>query len=122
MKFLRQMCLILIFSFAGELIRFLLPYPIPASIYGMALMFAALALKLVRVEQVQETGSFLTSILPVIFVAPVVYLMDCWDQIRNALVPLLAITILSTVIVFGVSGRVTQMLMKRKKKGDTTDA
>ena len=122
MKFLRQMCLILIFSFAGELIRFLLPYPIPASIYGMALMFAALALKLVRVEQVQETGSFLTSILPVIFVAPVVYLMDCWDQIRNVLVPLLAITILSTVIVFGVSGRVTQMLMKRKKKGDTTDA
>lgn len=114
MKYIRQMCLILLFSFAGELCRFLLPYPIPASIYGMVLLFGALALKLVHVEAVSETGSFLTSMLPVMFVAPVVNLMDCWDQIRDALIPLLAITLVSTVIVFGVSGRVTQMVMKKK--------
>ena len=114
MKYLHQICLILLFSFAGELCRFLLPFPIPASIYGMVLLFAALALKLVRVEAVRETGNFLTSLLPVVFVAPIVNLMDCWDQIRGALLPLLLIAVLSTVIVFGAAGFVTQKLMHRK--------
>ena len=114
MKYLRQICLILLFSFAGELCRFLLPFPIPASIYGMVLLFAALSLKLVRVEAVRETGSFLTSLLPVVFVAPIVNLMDCWDQIKDSLVPLLLIAVLSTLIVFGASGSVTQRLLGRK--------
>ena len=121
MKYLRQICLILLFSFAGELCRFLLPYPIPASIYGMMLLFAALALKLVRVDTVHETGAFLTSILPVIFVPPVVNLMDYWDHIRDDLVPLLTITVVSTVLVFAVSGWVTQLLMKNRK-GENRDA
>lgn len=79
----------------------------------MVLLFAALSLKLVRIEQVKESGAFLTSFLPVLFVAPAVNLLDCWEQLQTALIPLLLITLLSTVLVFGVSGAVTQALMKR---------
>ena len=122
MKYLRQMCLIMLFSFAGELCRFLLPSPIPASIYGMVFLFVALSLKLVHVESVRDTGSFLTSLLPVMFVAPVVNLMDCWEQIQGSLIPLLLITLISTVIVFGAAGLVTQKLMKKTKKGGKTHA
>ena len=68
MKYLKQICLILLFSFLGEVCRYLIPLTIPASIYGMVLLFVALALKLVRVESVRETGAFLTSLLPVLFV------------------------------------------------------
>lgn len=114
MKYLHQMCLVTLFSFLGELCRYLIPYPIPASIYGMVLLAGALALKLIPVGDLRETGSFLTSFLPVLFVAPVVNLMDCWDQVRENLIPLLVITLLSTVVVFGVSGAVTQRLMKKK--------
>lgn len=120
MKFLRQMCLVMLFSFLGELCRFLIPYPIPASIYGMALLFAALALKLIPAEAVRDTGSFLTSFLPVLFVAPAVSLLDCWDQMRDALIPLLLITLLTTVITFGASGAVTERLI-RKKEGSGHD-
>lgn len=119
MKYLKQICLILLFSFLGELCRFLIPYPIPASIYGMALMFAALSLKIIRVEQVSSAGSFLTSFLPVLFVAPAVSLLDCWEHLRSNLLPLAVITFLSTIITFGVSGMVTQLL---EKKGGSKDA
>ena len=119
MKYLKQMCLILLFSFLGELCRYLIPYPIPASIYGMVLLFAALALKIIPPEAVRDSGSFLTSFLPVLFVAPAVSLLDCWAQLKEALVPLLLITLLSTVLVFGTGGAVTQLLMKRGgKKND----
>ncbi len=123
MKYLSQLCLITLFSFLGELCRFLIPYPIPASIYGMVLLSAALALKLIPTEAIRDTGSFLTTFLPVLFVAPLVNLMDCWNQLKDNLIPLLLITLLSTIIVFGVSGMVTQMLMnKKEKKGDADNA
>lgn len=114
MKYLRQICLIALFSFLGELVRRLIPFPIPASIYGMVLLFGALALKLIPVEAVRETGSFLTSFLPVLFVAPAVSLLDCWDALQEALIPLLLITLLSTVITFGAAGKVTQLLLRGK--------
>ena len=54
MKYLHQILLILLFSFLGEVLHALLPWPIPASIYGMGLLFAALSLKIIRVEQVKD--------------------------------------------------------------------
>ena len=116
MKYLHQILLILLFSFLGEVLNALLPWPIPASIYGMLLLFAALSLKIIRVEQVKDGGSFLVSFLPVLFVAPIVSLLDCWDQIRPYLLPILAILIGSTVLCFAVSGRVTQWYIRRKEK------
>lgn len=121
MKFLKQLCLVMLFSFLGELCRYLIPYPIPASIYGMVLMAAALGLKLLRPEDVRDVGSFLTSFLPVLFVAPLVNLMDCWGQLKENLVGILAIVLVSTVIVFGVSGIVTQMLVNAKNRKGGSD-
>ena len=117
MNYLKQFCVIIIFSFLGELCRWLIPYPIPASIYGMVLLFAALSLKIVRVEQLLDGSSFLVSCLPVLFVAPAVSLMACWDQLKNALVPLLVIVLAATVLTFGVAGVVTQWLLGRRKGG-----
>ena len=70
MKYIKQICLILLFSFLGEVCRFFIPLMIPASIYGIALLFGALALKIIRIEDVRETGGFLTSLLPLLFVVP----------------------------------------------------
>ena len=117
MKYLRQFGLILLFSLLGELCRFLIPIPIPASIYGMALLFAALALKIIQLPAIQDAGGWLVSILPVLFVAPAVNLLSSWDQLKDALVPILVIMIATTVIVFIVAGLVTQWCMRGKKGG-----
>ena len=114
MKYLHQVLLILLFSFLGELLHALIPWPIPASIYGMALLFLALSLKLVKVKAVRETGSFLVSMLPLLFVAPIVSLVDCWDQIRPHLLPIALILLVTTLLCFAVSGLVTQALLKKK--------
>lgn len=118
MKYLKQICLILLFCFLGELCRYLIPLSIPASIYGMVLLFAALALKIIRVESVRETGMFLTSILSLLFVVPMVQLMDFWPVLRPVLIPTLVICLAGTVIVFAVSGLVTQWLIRKGEKKD----
>ena len=115
MKYLKQIALIVLFSFLGELCRALIPLPVPASIYGMVLMFAALSLKIIRLEQVGEAGRFLTSILPVLFVAPLVSLVDCWPLLRENLLPLAVITVVTTVTTFAAAGFVTKWMMGGKK-------
>ena len=118
MQYLKQVALVLVFSFLGEVCRAVIPLPIPASIYGMVLLFAALSLKIVKSAQVKDAGGFLTSVLPVLFVAPAVNLIDCWDQMRKAIVPLVVIVVVSTVLTFGVSGVVTKWIMKGEKGHD----
>ena len=112
MKYIGQFGIIILFSLAGEACRALLPFPIPASLYGLALLLLALAVKLLKVEQVKETGSFLVSLLPLLFVAPTVGLMACWDQIKHHLPGIVAVVILTTVLVFVVSGWLTKVLLK----------
>lgn len=121
MKYVRQFCIIIVFSFLGELCRYLIPYPIPASIYGMVLMFAALALKIIKVEQVKESGSFLVSCLPVLFVAPAVGLMEYWEELKDSIFPLIVIVLATTAVTFGVAGFVTQHLVGRGKEGRGND-
>jgi len=113
MKYLSQFLIILGFTLTGEALQRLIPLPIPASVYGLALLFAALCLKVVKVDQVKETGSFLTSILPILFVSPAVGIVDDWGLIRNELLPILLLLISSTIITFGISGQLAQRLLKK---------
>lgn len=106
------------FTLAGEALQRLLPLPIPASVYGLALLFLALCAGIVKVGQVKETGAFLTSILPVLFVSPTVGIVEYWQLIRPQLLSMLLLLVASTVITFGVSGRVAQCLMKKGGEGD----
>ena len=116
MKYLTQFLRILAFTLAGELLQRLVPLPIPASVYGLVLLFGALNTGLVKLEQVKDAGGFLISILPILFVSPAVGILDNWDAIRGALIPILALTLLSTVLTFGIAGRATQAMMGKEEK------
>lgn len=114
MRYVKQFGIILGFSFLGELCHWLIPLPIPASIYGMAFLFVALQLKLLPVERVAEAGDFLVKLMPLLFVAPTVKLMDCWVLIAPELVKILTVICASTVVAFLVSGWVTQWVIRWK--------
>ena len=116
MKYLTQFLRILAFTLAGELLQRLVPLPIPASVYGLVLLFGALNTGLVKLEQVKDAGGFLISILPILFVSPAVGILDNWEAIRCALIPILALTLLSTVLTFGIAGRATQAMMGKEEK------
>lgn len=112
MKYIKQFGVIMLFSLAGELCQLLLPLPVPASIYGMVLLFLSLASGLLKVDAVKETGSFLVSLLPLLFVVPTVGLMGHWDLIRNDLLQIVILLVVTTILTFGVSGMLTKLFRK----------
>ena len=118
MKYLSQFLIILGFTFVGEALQRLLPLPIPASVYGLVLLFAALCAGFVKLEQVKETGGFLASILPVLFVAPTVGIVEHWSLISEQLLPIALILVATTVLTFGISGRITRHLTGKEASHD----
>lgn len=106
----------MLFSLLGELCHLVIPIPIPASIYGMVFLFLSLALGLLKVDAVKEAGSFLVGALPLLFVVPTVGLMGCWDLIREDLLQIAILVVITTVFTFGVSGMLTKLF---HKDGDT---
>ena len=113
MKYLSQLCIILGFTLIGEALQRVIPLPIPASVYGLVLLFLALCTGLVKLPQIRETGLFLTSILPILFVAPAVGLVEHWALISQNLLSLVLLILASTALTFGISGSITQLLMKK---------
>lgn len=116
MKYISQFLIILGFTLMGEALQRIIPLPIPASVYGLVLLFLALCLKLVKVDQVKQTGSFLISLLPFLFVSHVVGIVEHWEAIRPQLLPICLLIAATTVLVFGVSGSLAQLLRKRGER------
>ena len=113
MKYLPQFLVIMGFSLLGEALQRLIPLPIPASVYGLLLLFSALCLKLVKLEQVKDISSFLVSIMPVLFVAPAVGIVEDWHMVADWLLPILLLMVGTTILTFGISGRIAQALMRK---------
>ncbi len=116
MKFLRQFCIILVLSFMGEVLKSVLPLPIPASVWGLLLMLAALKSEILKVSQVGDAASFMIEIMPVMFIPAGVGLLTAWGVLKPVFLPVIVITVLSTVIVMGVTGSVTQAVIRREKR------
>lgn len=116
MKYLKQFFLILLISFMGELLNDWIPLAIPGSIYGLALLLLALLTGVIRLPRVRETAHFLIEIMPILFVPAVVGLLDKWDALRPILVPVSIITVVSLILTFGVSGRVTQLVVRLRRR------
>ena len=118
MRYLSQFCIILGFTMAGEALQRLLPLPVPGSVWGLALLFSSLCLGIVKVEQVKDSASFLISVMPLMFVAPAVGIVENWSLISNRLLPIFLLLAATTFLVFGISGCLTQFLMKKGGESD----
>ena len=116
MRYLFQSGRILVFCFAGEVLHAVLPLPVPASVYGLLLLLLALCFGIVRLEQVRETGLFLTGIFPLLFVPAAAGVMELWAELGALLLPAVIAIVPVTVLVFAAAGRTTQALIHRKEK------
>lgn len=116
MKYLIQLTIILGVSFIGETLRYFIPLPIPASIYGLIIMLILLCTGIVKVSAVKETGSFLLEIMPLLLIPAGAGVVDYWDVIKPILLPCILLFLVATVIVMVVTGTVTQRIIKRRIK------
>ena len=107
MKYIFQFSRITAFCLAGEVLAAVLPLPIPASVYGL-LLAAALKFGVLKLDQVRETGLFLTGIFPLLFVPAAAGVMELGSQLMNLLLPAVLAIVPVTALVMAVTGMVAQ--------------
>lgn len=116
MKYLKQFVIILIITLIGEILKYLIPLPIPASIYGMVILFVCLMTGLIKLDSVKETGKFMIEIMPIMFIPAGVGLITSWDVLKEILIPVCIITFVTVITVMVATGRVSQRIIRKGQK------
>ena len=116
MKYIRQLLIILGISFAGEVLKYILPLPIPAGIYGMAILFIGLMTGLIKLEAVRETGKFLIEIMPLMFIPAGVGLMKSWGDLKPIMLSVAIITVVTSITAMGATGLLSQCVIRSGRK------
>ena len=83
MKYVRQFVIIMFLSFLGEILKAVIPLPIPSSIYGLVLMLLVLKMGIVKLEDVKDAGNLFIDIMPLMFIPAAVGLLDAWSDISG---------------------------------------
>ena len=111
-----EISLIATVSFIGELLHYLIPLPVPSSIYGLLLMLLLLVTHIVKLDHVKATADWLITLMPVMFVGPTVGLIASYDSYKDILIPIVVISLATTVLTMAVSGLTTQGLIRLQTK------
>jgi len=114
-KYIFQFARITAFCLAGEVLAVVLPLPIPDSVYGLLLMVAALKTGVLKLDQVRETGLFLTGIFPLLFVPAAAGVVELGSQLMDLLLPAVLAIVPITALVMAVTGMVAQKCAGRKE-------
>ncbi len=122
MRFMKQLSVILTVSFIAELMEYLIPIPVAASVYGLVLMLAGLLTEIIPLKKVEGAADFLVEIMPILFVPPTVSIMTGVEEMRQMAVALCVISVVSTVLIMAVTGRVSQAILRAAgRKGGAGD-
>lgn len=120
MKYLFQIGIIAAISAVAELLYIVIPLPIPASVYGLVLLFVLLMTKVIKLAQIEETADYFLLIMPVLFLEPSVKLMTSLSIMKGQAVGLFVLCMISTCVTIMVTGMVAQAVIRmrgKRKKG-----
>lgn len=113
MKFLQQAVIIAAITFAAEIIKYLVPLPVPASIYGLILLFTLLKSGLLKLGQIEDVGGLLLELMPLLLAPASVSVLADLETVRTMLAPLLLAGFVGTSVVMLITGQVVQRIVRR---------
>ena len=92
-----------------------LPFPMPASVIGLVLLFLALCLKIIKLEQVESLGTALTSLIGFLFVPAGISVMNSLGVMQQYGIQICLVIIVATIILLGVTGLFSQLILGMTK-------
>ena len=115
MKYLQQALILAAITFAAEILKYILPLPIPVSIYGLILLFLLLKTGLLPLNKIQDVGNLLLELMPLLLVPASVSFVTALDTIQAMLLPVLIMGLVGTLLVMAVTGLAAQWVIRRRK-------
>ena len=115
MRIIRQLFWVFLFSLLGEIISSVIAsiVEIPGSVIGMVLLFLALQMNVIDLEQVDEVGTWLTDNMAIFFVPAGVGLLANFDVLAEYWVQLIVIMVVTVSLMMLLVGKIVQGIKSR---------
>ena len=117
MKLIRQLGLLALILFVSEGAVQLFSLPIPANVLGMVLLFVLLCTGVVKEDATRETAAFSYQNMAFFLVPVACGLLVEAGQLGGSALAFILIALVSTVVVYLVTGRAVLLLQKLPRKG-----
>lgn len=108
-----QIAVIFAICVAAEGVAAVLPFTFPSSVLGMLILLALLLCKAIKPKQLEESSGFFLNNMTFFFVPTCVGILKYTDVLLSNFWAIVLISILTTPLVFFVTGHVVQAAMKR---------
>ena len=118
MKILRESIIILSIYLIGEIISKALHLPIPGNILGMLILLLLLCTKVIKVDQIESISNFFLDHLAFFFIPAGVGLLTSFNLIKDSLLSILIICVITTAIVLVVTGKVVELIINIKNNSN----
>ena len=118
MKIMIQIAILFSICWASQIVEAVLPIPFPASVIGMVLLLLLLLARVLQVDHIREKSDFLLSNMAFFFIPAGVSVINYFDVLSSTLLPLLIISVITTVLTFAVTAfavHLTQILIARRR-------
>lgn len=110
--YMKQFLTILLMYALGYGVSEAFQLPLPANVLGLLFLLAALCLRIIRMEQVEQVADFIISHLALFFVAPVVGVMMYFDLFARSFLQIFVPLFASILAGFFVTGHITQLIIR----------
>lgn len=120
MKIIKQIGIVFCVCWVSMVIENLLPFAFPASVIGMILLFVCLLTGRLKMEHIQEKADFLLENMAFFFIPAGVSIINYFDVLKNSVLQLIVICVVSTVVTFAVTAYSVMLTIKimNRRKGE----
>ena len=115
MNIMGELALIFGVCLVGEGVAALLPVAFPASVISMVLLMVLLLTGVIKDRHIQTVSHFLVANMAFFFLPSFVGLLEHIELLKSQLVPLLLIIVLTTPVVYLITGWTVRLLMLRHR-------
>ena len=114
MNIVMELALIFGVCLVGVIVASIMPFAVPYSVISLLILMTLLYQKAIKPYQIEKASRFFIENMGIFFVPAVEYV----ETLKNYLLPFLVITLVTTPLIYFVTGWTVQLMLRhREKKG-----
>lgn len=116
LKILKQAAVIFGICLLGQMAAELIPVPFPGSVMSMVFLFIIFILNWIKPHTLSDVNGFLLENMAFFFIPSGVGIITQYEIIKNSVVQILIICVVSTVVTFAVTAYTVKLVMGIQRK------
>ncbi len=116
MNICMQIAVLFFICLLGQSISLVLPFPFPGNIIAMMILFILLLTRVIKPGMIQDFTGFLLANMAFFFVPAGVSILESYPIMKDSLLPIFLVCLISTVITFFVTFATVRLVVIWQRK------